>query len=117
MYNFVGDKLKELLEADNRSIQDLGAQTWMHPARWSQLINGSMRLSVDMAIRLGKVFPGEAHEEAEEEVYPAYPTASWLWLQHASDLLNAEVQNGIMYRDMKPFEKKEIAPPEEVLTE
>lgn len=102
MINYVGDKLKELLNKKQRSIAELGVKINLHPGRLSQLINGKTRLSVDMAIRLGKAFP-----------YPWTPCAEvpasnstvkyWLELQHKADCENATELDGPMYRNIQPF--------------
>lgn len=103
MHNLAGEKLKALLQLHGKSLQDLSRQTDVHAARWSQVINGTKRLSIDLAIRLGKVF------------YPVWDSpninycgiAYWLKLQHESDLANAQEQNGPMYRNIKPFSGNE----------
>ncbi len=95
MHNLVGDKLKQLLKLHGKSLQDLSRQTDVHAARWSQVINGTKRLSIDLAVRLGKVFPLERN--------PFDASGSWLVLQFESDLESAREQDGPMYRNIKPF--------------
>ncbi len=102
MHNLVGEKLKELLKRHGKSLQDLSRQTDVHAARWSQIINGTKRLSIDLAIRLGKVFPDSPYFIWGNNGYCS--TDAWLVLQHDSDRQNAEEQDGPMYRNVKPFE-------------
>lgn len=100
MHNLVGVKIKELLEAHKKTIADLGVRTDTHAGYWSQVINGTKRLSVDLAIKLGKVFP---IERVTEESQPIEPSSYWLSLQHRSDIKNAVALDGPMYRNIKPF--------------
>lgn len=104
MHNLVGEKLKELLKRHGKSLQDLSRQTDVHAARWSQIINGTKRLSIDLAVRLGKVFPGIIGQDM-----PNYGETRNLWLhwQFLSDKMSAEEQDGPMYRNIKPFEDNE----------
>lgn len=100
MHNLAGEKLKELLKLHGKSLQDLARQTDIHASRWSQVINGTKRLSIDLAIRLGKVFPGIIGQDM-----PNYGETRNLWLhwQFLSDKATAEAQDGLMYRNIKPF--------------
>ncbi len=93
MHNFAGEKLKELLDKNGVSFRELALQTEKHPAIWSQVINGTKRLSVDLAIRLSKTFPETGNVQM------------WLTMQFNSDLLNAKEQDGPMYRNIKPFKE------------
>lgn len=97
MHNLAGDKLKELLKLHGKSLQDLARQTDVHAARWSQAINGTKRLSIDLAIRLGKIFPDINARSSRESIN------GWIELQASSDKRNAEEQDGPMYRNIKPF--------------
>lgn len=98
MHNLAGDKLKELLNRQNKLLKDLAAQTDIAAARWSQIVNGTKRLSIDLAIRLGKVFPDINVRSSRESIN------GWIELQASSDKMNAEEQDGPMYRNIRPFE-------------
>jgi len=100
MHNLVGDKIKALLKDAGKSIAELGVRTDTHAGYWSQVINGTKRLSVDLAIKLGKVFP---IERVTEESPIIEPSAYWLSLQYRSDVKNAVSLDGPMYRKIKPF--------------
>jgi len=104
MYNLVGDKIRELLEQRGKSINDLARQTDIASSQWAKVIKGSSRLSVDLAIRLGKVFPYDIKEEEINHIYlhPGYHLP-WLCLQFLSDLENANEQDGPMYSKIKPL--------------
>lgn len=106
MHNLVGEKLKELLQLHGKSLQDLSRQTDVHAARWSQVINGTKRLSIDLAVRLGKVFP---YPWTPCPLVPFSNSSSkyWLGLQYESDLESAREQDGPMYRNIKPFSGNE----------
>lgn len=95
MHNLVGEKIEELLDRHDKSVSELARQTGTAPWAWQKLIKGRIRLNVDLAIRLGKVFPNGKHSD-EDYIY-------WLFLQYKSDIQNASDEDGPMYRDIKPF--------------
>ena len=103
MYNYAGAKLKELLKDKSITIAALGVRTNTHPGVWSQVINGSKRLSVDLSIKLSKVFGAVDCKMLSDAVY-IYPYSSWIHLQHQSDLKNAIAQDGTLYRNIEPFD-------------
>ncbi len=101
-HNLVGDKLKELLNQHGKSNRELAYQTGIADNIWSKLINGSIRLNVDQAIRLSKVFTGvTAHGIIDG--HQSYGYEAWLLIQYESDCLNAEEQDGPMYAKIKTF--------------
>lgn len=107
MHNLIGYKLKDLLEQHGKSINDLARQTNVSSNTWARVISGSHRLSIDLAIRLGKVFPSFTIITADARVANNGPL-SWLRLAHYLDLENAhEQQSDIIFRDIKPFGDKE----------
>ena len=114
MHNLVGEKLKELLKLHGKSLQDLSRQTDVHAARWSQVINGTKRLSIDLAIRLGKVFPREKLLIEEmaflltnmEDMHIGEDQRGaflWLHLDFINNCISSVLQDGPMYRNIKPF--------------
>lgn len=95
MYNWVGKKLQEILDKAGMTISDLSAAAGISANQWARVIKGSSRLSVDMAIRLGLVFPGgDAGPYVKNQHY-------WLYLLYESDVLNASEMIGPMYRNIK----------------
>lgn len=99
-YNLVGDKLRKLLKEHGKSNRELAYQTGAPDWTWSKIINGKARLNVDLAIRLGKVFPLAWDSSITKGCSIQY----WLEMQHESDVENSKEQDGPMYIKIKPFE-------------
>lgn len=108
MHNFAGDEIKELLRYYDKSIHDLARQTEISPTVWGRVISGGCRISVDLAIRLGKVFPLVDYKGTVPLRAYVSKAAWWLNLQFQSDLMNStEHENDIIYRNIKPIKRFE----------
>ena len=96
MYNFVGEKIAQFLKNKRRSVEDLAQSTGVSEAIWIGVINGTSRMSTEMAVRLGRVFPNGK---------PRYDDFTyWLWLQYKTDLANADQESGPEHLKIKPME-------------
>jgi plasmid maintenance system antidote protein VapI len=100
MYNFVGDKITQFLKNKRRSVEELAQATGVSEARWLEVINGSSRASIDMFVRLGRVFPN-GKPKYDDYTY-------WLWLQYKSDLENADAISGPQHDKIKPMEVNRV---------
>ena len=107
MYNYVGKKIKQLLTDENKTVAELAAQSGIPYAVLSKVINGNVKISADMAIRLGKVFGNQedlADMVTEYESSNVNAANMWLWYQYKSDIANVKELDGPMYRNITPFE-------------
>ena len=94
--NEVGGALKVMLKVFKKNHCELQAQTGISRQQWGQVIRGKQKITVDMAIRLAKVFPVEGLTSQDI-------VKIWLERQFRSDLYNAAKLDGPEYRDIKPF--------------
>ena len=94
--NEVGGALKVMLEVFKKNHCELQNQTGISRQQWGQVIRGKQKITVDMAIRLAKVFPVEG-------LTTQNIVKLWLERQFRSDLYNASRLDGPEYRDIKPF--------------